>query len=467
MHDQRAILSLILAAGMLLSCSCQKNGGDLPDVTGEPSMITKNEEITDVPGSLPVETTVALSEMDQMVLVDRLALCVTEGGVSYDRESIFRRFAEYQELGVTAVRIDTYWDTSSEGIWKMSEITRNHFEAAKEYGLLLKLILPTIMSPPAWISSEEGARLVDYNGRESVNTVSYWYEGLTDYTDTAIRAMLNEIVACGYADVIGGLVVDMGPAGEPLYPPDWTQAEQAGEEVMWCYGDQAQTDFRAEMKEKYASIETANNAWGSSYTDFAEIVLPKPGEAKGAFWRDVLIWYRDTKREFMAAQVDLFKAALADYDLANRLLILYLPGADFTEETWERCVEEGSAVSGIRLGCDNNYTVDLAAATGCVLQYTGITSVSELKLLRRYMYESGNANIPVFGENGGGDGAQVKRLYNIITKYKLYGIDYTHCHYLYEADGTTQGKRYALFGEVIDQLADFIKEVDLSEPPTF
>lgn len=462
-QNKHAVLSFILALGMLLSCGCQRGDNDTPGVTDESSAITNEVEITDLPIS-HTETADALSEVNNMELTRRLALCITEGGVSNDRESIFRRFAEYRELGVTAVRIDTYWSSPSSGIWEMSDITCSHFEAAKEYGLLLKLILPTIMSPPAWISSEDGAKLVDYNGRVAVNTVSYWYEGLTDYTNTAIRAMLDVIVESGYADVIGGVVVDMGPAGEPLYPPDWTQAEQAGEEVMWCYGDNAQADFRAEMQIKYVTIEAANKAWGSNYSDFADIDIPKPGEAKGELWRDVLTWYRDTKREFMAAQVDIFKAALADYGLANRPLILYLPGADFTEEEWEHCVEKGSASSGIRLACDNNYTVDLAAASGCVLQYTGITGVSELKLLRNYMYESGNGDIPVFGENGGGDGADLKLLRDIIVQNKLYGIDYTHCHYLYEADGETKNERYALFGEVIDELADFIEEVDLSEP---
>ncbi len=473
MNSKRSIISFILAAEMILFCSCEGDPALPADAVTDntPTAVTAtvsdgvtDSETTRAPSTSAGEASAPL-EVEKMELLDRLALCITEGGVATDRASIFRRFAECKELGVQCVRVDTYWSSPYSGCWEMSEVTKNHLEAAKEYGLLLKLILPTIMAPPAWLSAEEGARLIDYNGRKSVNTVSYWYDGITDYTDMALRCMLDAVIESGYSDVIGGIVVDMGPAGEPLYPPEWTQTEQNSEEVMWCYGDNAQADFRDRMREKYTSIDAANSAWNSSYADFASISVPKPGEAKGRLWEDVLTWYRDTKRQFMSAQVDIFKAALADYDLLDRPLILYLPGADYTEQQWAYAIETGSAIANIKIGCDNNFCVDLAAEKGCLLQYTGITGQQNLQLLRAYMYEKGYGDIPVFGENAGGDGADLELLRDIIIQYKLYGIDYTHCHYLYEADGITPGARFALFGSVLDELGKFLQEVDLSLPP--
>jgi hypothetical protein len=90
----------------------------------------------------------------------------------------------------------------------------------------------------------------------------------------------------------------MGPAGEPLYPPAWTQVQGGldnggGADVMWCYAENAQSDFRTKMTEKYLNINTANNEWGTSYTAFDDVTVPKPGETSGQFWSDVLILLND------------------------------------------------------------------------------------------------------------------------------------------------------------------------------
>ena len=54
-----------------------------------------------------------------MERLKRLALSVTEGVCPYDREGIFRRFAEYKELGIQCVRIDSGFYSPSSGVWQM------------------------------------------------------------------------------------------------------------------------------------------------------------------------------------------------------------------------------------------------------------------------------------------------------------------------------------------------------------
>ena len=414
-----------------------------------------------------------LLDLTEEELMKKLGMSITEGGLSGEKSAISARFAEYRELGITCVRLDTSWDTSSEGVWKMSGTTKNYLEAAREHGLLLKLILPTIMAPPSWLSSREGARLEDCNGRKSVNTVSYWYDGINEYCAAAIDAQMKAIVDGGWQDVVGAIIIDMGPAGEPLYPPAWTQVSDGlsgndnGAEVMWCYADNAQADFREKMESKYSTVESANEAWGTSYESFGEIAVPKPEEIKGAMWEDTLLWYRDTKRAFMSAQVDTFKAAAEKYGLSTRPLIIYLPGAEFTSHQWKGAVKNGTAVNQIKIFCDNEYAVTLAAEKGCLLQYTGITGTDGLALTRQFMYENGYGSIPVFGENAGDPGAagNPKLLADIIKNYSLFGIDYTHSHYLYEEDGSRSriGKSFVTQLPII---AEYLDSLDLSELPT-
>lgn len=398
--------------------------------------------------------------MKKQQLLEALALCITEGSVPLDRTSVNSRFADYKALGLRAVRLDLYW-TNQGGKAVLQDQSKYQFEAAKKNGLLIKAII----NPGGMTHPDPDSKLMDADGRYAINAISPWYADVENYTEQHIRTYLGGLVQSGYGDIIGGIVAGLGPAGEPLYPPAWTQGAPLTNEVMWCYADNAQADFRAEMEEKYGSIAKANAAWGKSYADFDDVQVPKEGEVKGQMWRDVLEWYRDSKREFMRMQVETFRAVMQDLNL-DVPLILYLPGADFTKAQWESSVSLGTAAHGIKLMCDNEYTVQLAAEYDCILQYTGITGISNLRLLRDYMFETGYADIPVMGENAGGSkpDAQAPLLYDVITEYKLWGIDYTHSHWLYEADGKTHSDMYAPFESIMPKLSQYIETVDITVP---
>ena len=401
-------------------------------------------------------------------LVKKLAVCITEGGLPLDAASVEKRFSEYSELGISCVRIDTNWEPDGKGGWTVSQSTENVFRAARKYGIVIKAIIPCLQG-----DGSDASRLMDKNGRLSINTVSCWFDGVIDCSRTALSGMLTALEKSGYKDVVGAVIPHLGPAGEPLYPPAWTQVTNGldstdnGEEVMWCYADNAQADFRAKMKKKYKSILFANLAWGTSYRGFDEINVPAEGEASGRMWSDVLLWYRDSKRELVSGMVKMCRSVLNDFDMEDIPLVLYLPGADFTESAWDECVKEGTAKPGIKLMCDNAYTVKLAKKYKCLLQYTGITGKYELTLLRSYMYHNGYADIPVFGENAGdpiSDGDPMK-LADIISEYKLYWLDYTHSRLIYEQDGTTHGAIFGEFSQAVKRVSEYLESVDISAQP--
>ena len=63
-----------------------------------------------------------------------MALSVSDGGLPTDRDAVFSRFADLASAGITAVRVDTSWNTSEKGRWEMTETTKNYLDAAKSAG---------------------------------------------------------------------------------------------------------------------------------------------------------------------------------------------------------------------------------------------------------------------------------------------------------------------------------------------
>ena len=106
-------------------------------------------------------------------------------------------------------------------------------------------------------------------------------------------------------DATDSVFVDLGPAGEPIYPAAWTMKKRSCTELTpWYYGEQAGMDFRQAMTEKYKNLEQANRSWGSTFASWTEVKPLNPGERSGAMWEDVLLWYRDSKRAFIRWQID-------------------------------------------------------------------------------------------------------------------------------------------------------------------
>ena len=147
---------------------------------------------------------------------------------------------------------------------------------------------------------------------------------------------------------------------------------------------------------------------------------------------------------------------MSDFGIADCPLILYLPGADVSEEEWDANIKNKSASHGMKLGCDNRFMADLAKEKGCRLQYTGINDTEKLAILVDYMTQNA-IDVPVYGENAGGNGEFPQTLGYIVRKHGLAGIDYTHARWIYdEADGVTKNKRYGEFAEALKDIKKYL-----------
>ncbi len=402
------------------------------------------------------------------VIAARLGLCVSETNMSND--SVGKKLNRYKMLksdGVTAARVAVGWPQPAEDSWQPSNLT--DVGIAVESGLRIKLICSTIMNPPSWIFQKYGneARMVNQDGVHSHNNcLSYWMEGIEKLTGAAVDHIFADLKAEGLLDQVDAVVVDLGAAGEPIYPPAWTQVADGlngggGEDKMWCYSSDAQEDFRKTMKEKYGTIAAADKAWGKNYSSFEAVSVPKPdGSAAGQMWEDVLVWYRDTKRGFIEKQIRVYQQTVNKYTRGRVKLILYLPGSDITDAQWDEAVKTGTAPSNVRIMCDNRFVMDMAKKYGCWLQYTGVNDAGQAAYIRKYMDDTGIANTPIFGENAGNYGAAKDpvALASTIIRNGYFGIDYTHTIHLFESDRSTKSDIYPKFVAALKTLRPYLEK---------
>lgn len=376
--------------------------------------------------------------------MSKLALGITDNNAPDNLEIVHKRMKQYVEWGIANVRIGPYYSTDASDRWELEQVSKEKIRAIVEHGLTIKLIPSTVSRVPAYLARESGVHMVNqYGALSNHNCIGYWYEGAEEYIAKALKAQLLAVQEIGCLDAVVGLVVDAGAAGEGIYPAGWTQ--EADYNAMWCYDDNAMRDFRVKMEDKYGSVAKANEAWGAKYDSFDEVIIPKPGEARGTLWKDVLTWYLQVKRDFIEREIVIFKKVLEELQCDGIRLILYLPGTWFTDAEWNTCVATGTVTEGIMLGADNPAIVELAAKYDCYLQYTGVETIEGVQFIRQFMQENDYEHIPMIGENAAHEGllAQIEDIFTIIKDMKLYGVDFTDCSFLFDEDGNVNeaGKR--------------------------
>lgn len=370
-------------------------------------------------------------------------LCVTEWpGYYSDSEDAFRsRFVRYRELGVETIRIQT-------GALDNPALVRT----LRAFPFRIKYILYVLGIPKPYTARYPGQTMVDEHGAPDWH-LGPWSPAFAETTWQAAIAQLHALRQAGLADRVDEVVVDLGPAGEGIYPANWTLG-RTGEEAYWFYSSAAQADFRRAMRAKYVSITAARTAWGVAagqrFSDWSDVAIPKPGTdwARGAFWNDVLVWYRDAKRHMILARIDQTQALVKRYLLPASRCIVYLPGTAYTRADWNQAVATASGPASIRLMMDNDWLMFAAAKRGCVLQYTGAENVSEVRSIVQKLKAGGiRAYASMWAENAGVEGAgrNPEWLADEVVAYGLRGVDFTWSNWLFERDGVTPSATYSAF----------------------
>ncbi len=381
-------------------------------------------------------------------------------------ERIRHRYDLYKQSGCQMIRVHALWRAfePQEGQW--DESARDTFlDEVKRSGFKIKLIPGVMMEPPQWLYRKyPGTRMIDQYGHYSRNCISHWYPGLKELLASKLRRILKTLETKDMLHQVEHVVIDLGPAGEGIYPANWTMASIPGaevrkEEAFACYSPLAQQDFRREMQKKYGGIETANRAWGTAFEGWDAVEIPQPGTIKGKFWKDVLLWYRDSKRKTFRLQIENVVECIKEFNLQAKPMV-YLPGQSLWPEDIEECAKTGDGNHRVRLMIDNEYLMKLAHSYGCILQNTGFENVPEVHAMKRRMKRDGIDHTQVWGENAGhlrGAGNPVK-LANIVIDEGLWGLDYTHTLFVFEEDSVTPNERLPELVEAVRLLRQHFGE---------
>ena len=443
----------------------------------ESSDIAESVPDTSLPGSSAAKSPAAASSesyeriqqpetvMNQAIY--NIGMCVTDLSAENDTAEVVRkRHALYKDYGITTIRLATLWGAieQREGVFN-NPPDQVHLNWIKQNNMRLKLIVGAISVIPGWyLARNPNATLVNEAGNKAVSSVNYLLPGLHGKIEIAVDNVMKYYTTTGLINIVDSVVVDMGPAGEPLYPPAWTQnpdwlTTDSGPEHFWCYDPMMQSDFRKSMQAKYKTVAAANKAWGQSYASFDAIAVPKPGTVKGVMWNDVLTWYRQVKRDFMEQNVITYKKVIDKYTGGRVKLILYIPGRDVRDEEWQQAVDSGEGSDMIKLMADSRFVIDLAKKYDCYLQSTGAETESELRYIRHYMETTNCGNIPLFGENSGAYdvGKNMKSYVSILRRNGLAGIDITHDQWIRAADRFSPNENHATIKENLGILSDYLK----------
>ena len=373
----------------------------------------------------------------------KIARCRISDSYGYDsaEEATIRKRADiYSRIGVNHVRWGMTWISfeGSEGNWK--NLTYQPFKYLKimvqEHGMRLTFIPNIVSDVPSWMKTKHpDCCLKSHDGLSGC--LSYWYPDFMDIVREKNDVMFAKMKAAGLWDSIDYIEPALGMAGEPIYPPAWTLG--LSEEKFWCYDDNAVKDFREKMKAKYSSVATANSRWNTSFSSWEEVTVCQPGKVRGKYWEDVLIWYRDSKREKVIAILDYYKELLKG---TGKKILINVPGVQYTEAEWNAAVSatDGGG-SSIRIMNDSDFLLDWAVKNGEYVEYTGMgpgsSNISELKRIAAYLRGKG-LDGHLWAENVGDDStaSRIDNLKQQVLDNKLYGFDYTHGFYLFNSDGT-------------------------------
>ncbi len=380
-------------------------------------------------------------------------ICVTEWAGFYgDPLSSFKaRFEYYTQLDVDMIRLETGW--------------LNHpplIEALKNHPFNIKYILYVLGISKSYSDKYPNERMVDEHG------VTDWHLGPwnIDFSETTLeagRVQLQQLVASGLAGNVKELVVDCGPAGEGIYPANWTLNRQ-GEEAYWCYSAQAQVSFRSAMQAKYGDINSANDAWKLSgshrFASWNEVLIPKPSTewARGAFWNDMLLWYRNSKRDMILKRINQTQSLAKKFLGEDVKCIVYLPGTAYTQADWDVAVRDASGPASIRLMMDNDWLMKTAITKGCILQYTGAENVHEVRnIVRKLKAIGSDAYKSMWGENAGSESAGRNPIWlgEVVINCGIRGVDYTWSNWLFENDGVTPSQTYKPFEYMVRMIRAF------------
>ena len=364
-----------------------------------------------------------------------LAIGEVSGAGADDPKAIADRFALYRSLGFNALRYALIWSMFEQepDTWRLSDDQRRYFDLALEHGFGLKLEIGAWSSVPDWFLDQHPlARMVDADGRFKRQYLSPWYQGARELLVEKQSRVIESIAGLGLSDSVVGAIVDLGPAGEPLYPPAWTVPGET-QDSFWFYGPTAVEAFRTAMRAKFGDdLARANGRWATHLRAWSDLAPQMAGGP--VFWHDVLIWYRDTKRDMVTALVTDFKRTALRTGFKAPLIAL-LPGSHQPSTLLDDDPDLAGASGAVRVMTDWPFLFDLCLGQKIDMQYTAAEQASEVASIGACLNRRGAGDVLWLENAGGPPSLRPEDLVSAARRAPHKGYDYIGAGSLFDRSG--------------------------------
>lgn len=337
---------------------------------------------------------------------------------------IDRRLAIYKDLGFNAIRLPISWSMFEpvENDWGLSKNKRRYFELVLNKGFELKAEIGAWSYAPDWfLEKNQRARMLDDAGRFKRQYISLWYPEAENIIKEKQSKVIRSLSDHGFLRSIYGGIIDLGPAGEPIYPAAWSVPGET-KNSFWFYGETAAAAFQIYVKEQFGDeMRNVNKRWRTHFNSWSQVNPTL--SANYAYYHDVLSWYRQSKRDMIVSITKSFLEDIHDLSPTTRPILL-LPGSHQTENYFEASKSMQTATDNIKIMNDWVFFFDLCVSLGIDIQYTAAEEAKEIAYLYSTLKQRRYSGA-IWLENAGGlPASQPEMLAHIAADVAYRGYDY-------------------------------------------
>lgn len=301
------------------------------------------EEIASVKEAIP-------KDLPQLLRLEKpMQLVMTVGADSRQREGLpevidsMREFCPLAaRLGFSGVESYVKWNFVEQ---KQGEFDWSYYDAivaeAQEHGLkwFPLLVVGSAYTLPEWYYESplnEGFVCLEHGKDNNIQTI--FCENQTPYVKTFLQEFGKHYSPTG--DLLGVRLGPSGNFGESQYPAGGNWGYKWQEEhihIGWWAGDHyAAPHFVEWLKERYATIESLNAAWQTTYSDWDAVKCFVPQFAETNRQRkDIVDWYMEAMTDWCNRWAVWAREAMPDdviYQSAGGWGFVE-SGTDFTDQT--------------------------------------------------------------------------------------------------------------------------------------
>lgn len=241
-------------------------------------------------------------------------------GVPFEKEYTADVLRQVKESGATAVQIYTFWrdfEPNGEGQFEWDYFD-SQVKLIQEAGLQwvpFLLIGPKYAAPQWWLSDPRHRGLVCLEHGKETPIESIWNPEFRKQISRVVKAFAEHYLPWNVIQSVQpGICGDYGESIMPVHG-NWA-GDYHTHQGYWCGDENAVSDFRRVMREKFGDIAALNQAWRSHYADFEELhpFLPHQAPSRTALF-DQLRWYKDSMTAFVDFWLGECRAAFPDIPL--------------------------------------------------------------------------------------------------------------------------------------------------------